>query len=238
LGRHYWPLQNGVFNEIEYLSRQELMGDIQLILEQAIKTEMGISATEFSNYSAVLVIPDLFEKNYVNEMTRLLFQDMGFGKVAYLQVFSLPYRHNTYIQESVSATFGAGLSHACVLDVGAQTTTIACVDEGAIIPDSRINMKYGGDDITDYWTRLLLRSAYPWPDLDLHKSVDFRVLQYAKERSCTLFESEVAMQLGESVIRNKGAKTKKFSWRVYDEIFLAPLVPPILSIPRTTETEM
>jgi hypothetical protein len=86
-------------------------------------------------------------------------------------------------------------------------------------------MKYGGDDITDFFTRLLLRSAYPWPDLDLHKSVDFRVLQYAKERWCTLFENEVAMQLGESVIRNKGEKTKKFSWRVYDEVYLAPLVP-------------
>lgn len=66
------------------------MGDIQLILEEAIKSEMGISATEFPNYSAVLVIPDLFEKNYVNEMTRLLFQDMGFGKVAYLQVSLFP----------------------------------------------------------------------------------------------------------------------------------------------------
>lgn len=229
-----------MFNEIEYLSRQEMMGDIQLILEQAIKSEMGISATEFSNYSAVLVIPDLFEKTYVNEMTRLLFQDMGFGKVAYLQVSplsSLSHTANTYIQESVSATFGAGLSHACVLDVGAQTTTIACVDEGAIIPDSRINMKYGGDDITDFWTRLLLRSAYPWQDLDLHRSVDFRVLQYAKERWCTLFESDVAMQLGESVIRNKGQKTKKFSWRVYDEIFLAPLVTFTSSYPYP-ETEM
>ena len=79
-----------MFNEIEYLSRQELLGDIQLILEQAIKSEMGITATEFSNYSAVLVIPDLFEKNYVNEMTRLLFQDMGFAKVAYLQVRPTP----------------------------------------------------------------------------------------------------------------------------------------------------
>ena len=90
MGRHYWPLQNGVFNEIEYLSRQELLGDIQLILEEAIKSEMGIAATEFSNYGAVLVIPDLFEKNYVNEMTRLLFQDMGFAKVAYLQVRPTP----------------------------------------------------------------------------------------------------------------------------------------------------
>lgn len=86
LARHYWPIQNGVFNEVEYLSRQELMGDIQLILEDAINSEMGISANEFSNYHALLVIPDLFEKKFIYEMTRLLFQDMGFGKVAFLQV--------------------------------------------------------------------------------------------------------------------------------------------------------
>jgi actin-related protein 8 len=98
------------------------------------------------------------------------------------------------------------------------------VDEGAVIPDSRINMKYGGDDITEYWARLLLRGSYPWAELDLAKSVDRRVLQAAKERWCTLFESEVAMQLGESVVRNRGQKTKKFSWRMYDEVFLAPMV--------------
>lgn len=85
-------------------------------------------------------------------------------------------------------------------------------------------MKYGGDDITDYWTRLLLRSSFPWPDVDLVKSVDRRVMQFAKERWCTLFESDVAMQHGESIIRNKGQKTRKFSWRVYEEIFLAPMV--------------
>ena len=124
----------------------------------------------------------------------------------------------------MSATFGAGVSHACVVDIGAQVTTISCVDEGAVIPDSRISMKYGGDDITEYWARLLLRGSYPWAELNLAKSVDRRVLQAAKERWCTLFESDVAMQLGESVVRNRGQKTKKFSWRMYDEVFLAPMV--------------
>ena len=98
------------------------------------------------------------------------------------------------------------------------------MDEGAVIPDSRINLKYGGDDITEYWTRLLLRASFPWPDLDLARSVDRRVLQYAKERWCTLYENEVAMQVGESIIRNRGEKTRKFSWRVYEEVFLAPMV--------------
>jgi len=124
----------------------------------------------------------------------------------------------------VCATFGAGLSNACVVDIGAQTTTIACVDEGAIIPDSRINMKYGGDDITEYFTRLLLRASFPWQELDLAKSVDRRVMQVAKERYCTLWENDVSMQIGESVIRKFGEKARKFSWRVYEEVFLAPLV--------------
>jgi hypothetical protein len=62
------------------------MGDIQLILEGAIQSEMGIKPSEIANYNAVFVIPDLFDKSYVNEMTRMLFQDMGFSKVAFMQV--------------------------------------------------------------------------------------------------------------------------------------------------------
>lgn len=90
LARHYWPLKNGVFNEVEYLSRQELIGDIQLILEDAINSEMGIDVNDYGNYSAVLVIPDLFEKSQIYELTRLLFQDMGFSKVAFLQAHPHP----------------------------------------------------------------------------------------------------------------------------------------------------
>lgn len=62
------------------------MGDIQLIIEDALKTEMGITSNDMSNYSVVLVIPDLFDKTYIYEWTRLLFQDMRFSKVAYFQV--------------------------------------------------------------------------------------------------------------------------------------------------------
>jgi len=62
------------------------MGDIQLILESAIKSEMDINPTDFRNYNAILIIQDLFDKCVTYELTRLLFQDMGFSKVAFLQV--------------------------------------------------------------------------------------------------------------------------------------------------------
>ena len=93
VARHYWPIRNGVFNEVEYLSRQELMGDVQLILDDAIKSELNIKAVDYSNYNAILVIHDLFDKSVIYEMTRLLFQDMGFSKVAFLQVNHLKRRH-------------------------------------------------------------------------------------------------------------------------------------------------
>ena len=62
------------------------MGDIQLILDDAIKSELNINAVDYSTYNAILVIQDLFDKSVIYEMTRLLFQDMGFAKVAFLQV--------------------------------------------------------------------------------------------------------------------------------------------------------
>lgn len=40
-------------------------------------------------------------------------------------------------QESLAATYGAGISTACVVDIGAVTSSIACVDEGLVISDSR-----------------------------------------------------------------------------------------------------
>jgi actin-related protein 8 len=40
-------------------------------------------------------------------------------------------------QESTCATFGAGTSMACVVDIGAQKTSVSCVEDGLCIPDSR-----------------------------------------------------------------------------------------------------
>lgn len=40
-------------------------------------------------------------------------------------------------KESLAATYGAGMSSACVVDIGAKTTSVACVDEGLVMADSR-----------------------------------------------------------------------------------------------------
>lgn len=40
-------------------------------------------------------------------------------------------------QESLAATYGAGISNSCVVDMGAVTTSIACVDDGLVLHDTR-----------------------------------------------------------------------------------------------------
>lgn len=40
-------------------------------------------------------------------------------------------------QESVCATFGAGVSSACVVDIGDQKTAISCVEDGLSQKKSR-----------------------------------------------------------------------------------------------------
>lgn len=45
-----------------------------------------------------------------------------------------------FSQESLAATYGAGISNACVVNIGATTTNIACVDEGMVLSETRYAM--------------------------------------------------------------------------------------------------
>ena len=80
--------------------------------------------TRFQNFSVVLVIPDLYNRTYVRELVHLLLATMGFKQLCAQQ-------------ESLAATYGAGMSNACVVDIGSKITTISCVDEGLVPPDTR-----------------------------------------------------------------------------------------------------
>lgn len=40
-------------------------------------------------------------------------------------------------QEAYCAIFGAGMSSACVVDIGAQETSVTCVDEAMLLAETR-----------------------------------------------------------------------------------------------------
>lgn len=152
-------------------------------------------------YSVILVIPDASSHSYLRAFSNLLLAKMGFKQLS-LQ------------QETLGATFGAGLSAACVVDVGASRTSIACVEDGTVISDTRCDtfaasplrsryqevdrlllrlfsayrqsLAYGGNDLTRWLGELLKRSEFPYAELNLQDAMDLKLLQGLKEKVTTL----------------------------------------------------
>ncbi|KAI5962795.1 ARP8 [Candida theae] len=204
-----YPMINSNFNEFcpEYKSRQDLLGDLVHIIEDALQ-KMEIS--QLANFKIMLIIPDLYDKAYVETWCDLLLRFIGFGKVGILQ-------------EAVAATFGAGASTACIVDVGAHTTKVSCVDEGMIVNDSRTLLNYGGDHITEAFVKLMLENWFPYRDINVVNSYDWQLAQSLKENFITFQDADIAVQLYNFYKRNPFKSTEKFEFKVFDEVMLAPM---------------
>ncbi|KAH9992981.1 nucleus protein [Russula compacta] len=205
-----WPIWGSRFNMRDYSSVAMIIDDIETILETSLQGSLGISRQEYKDYSAVLVIPDYYDRPYVRDMIQLLLVRMGFKQLCVQQ-------------ESLAATYGAGISSACVVDIGATTVSIACVDEGMVVPETRIYLNMGGDYITEFLYVLLDRIHFPYRDIDLARSYDWSVMEDLKSRLCTLTEENVALNLYDFVVRRPRRPAEKYGLRAYDEIILAPM---------------
>lgn len=206
----FWPLRYGWYNEFEYHEKKDLYNDIATIIEEAIKDQLNLRRKrDWVQYGCVFVVPDLYERHYISQTLEMLMRDLGFGKVC-------------FIQESLAATFGAGYTTACVVDVGAQKTSICCVEEGMCIENSRINLKYGGADVTETFVRMMLHDHFPYDDINLKRRYDFLLAEELKSKFCTMNESDISPQLFDFHLRVSGQDTRKYSFKTYDEVLLAP----------------
>ncbi|KAL9713508.1 Actin-like protein arp8 [Leucoagaricus gongylophorus] len=123
---HYmvrYPIYNRNFNLRDYPSVRVVLSDLEVLIRRGLQEKCDLQQRDYKNYSVILVIPDLYDRAYVCEFLNLL-TSMGFKRFCAQQ-------------ESLAATYGAGVSNACVVDIGATTTSIACVEEGMVIPDTR-----------------------------------------------------------------------------------------------------
>jgi actin-related protein 8 len=212
-----WPIRNGWFNERDYKQKNLLLSDYFCIIQDAIQYDMGIDRKEWTNYSCVFVVPDLYEKFLVVESLHELMTGFGFRRVC-------------FIQESLASSFGAGYSISCVLDIGAEKTSICCVEDGMCVEDSRINMKYGGQDVTELFFKMMLHDHFPYPEIDLNKRHDFLLAEELKCLHATMDDSNLPIP---SVnldfhLRISGQDTRRYSWRAYDEVLLSIMVGFIL----------
>lgn len=106
-----------------------------------------------------------------------------------------------------------------------------------------MSLNIGGDDITEFLYVLLERINFPYRDMDLRRSYDWNLMEDLKSRLCTLAEvrspnpyiriqlkspqGDVALNLYDFVVRRPDRPTEKYGLRAYDEIILAPMVPPV-----------
>ncbi|KAJ1642797.1 actin-like protein arp8, partial [Coemansia asiatica] len=205
------PVKNGCFNIEDYANVEDVLGDVESIWTSAIERELGIRRRDLAKFGVVLVVPDIFSRAEVAALSDMLLRHMRFG-------------HLLLQQSSTLVTFGAGISTACVVDVGAQKTSIACIEDGFCYPESRVNVMYGGDDITRFLFNLFERSRFPYAEASLHRMYDWLMLNELREKYCTMKLSDVNIRLRDFFVRQPHQQhTRKYSFKTYDEAYHAPL---------------
>lgn len=206
------PLRQGCFNEADYTSKDELLRDFSLVLEEAIINQLGLARRrDWQQYSCVFVIPDLYDRNYVTAVLELLMRNFGFSRVC-------------FIQESLSGSYGAGFATCVIVDVGAEKTSVCCVDEGMCLENSRVNLKFGGKDVSETFVRLMIAAQFPYRELDVNRRYDFLLAEELKQKFCTLSVQDFTAQQYEFYLRIHEQNTRHYLFKAYDEVILAPMV--------------
>lgn len=207
----WWPMRCGWWNEDDYTSQEHLYDDFETLLDRALRQELGLTTnSEWQQYSCVFVIPDLYDKKYVEQILRSCMTWFEFNKVC-------------FVQEGMAATFGAGYTQACVVDVGAQKTSVTCVEDGLVMEDSRINMKYGGYDITETFIKMMLYDNFPYQDINLQRRYDFLLAEELKMKHCTMSQADISVQVNNFHVRAPNQSTRKYTFKTYDEVILSPM---------------
>lgn len=147
------------------------------LLRGALADHLGIRGSQCGAHAVSLVVPDSWHPCEVGE-----FVDLLLSRLAFREVF--------LCRESVAACFGAGLTSACVVDLGAAHTTIVCVEDGLLLPRTRVALNYGGRDIDDVLAAAIADKPF-WSERT-------RLLTDAEARG-PADESIVALRLAEQV---------------------------------------
>ena len=113
-----WPLYGGHVNARDYPSNQLVLSDIEVVLRETLSTSLSIDQKSYNvrlspslpsvqykippwdsfivfvvfikDYSAVLVIPDLYERTYVKDLIDILLLKMGFKQICVQQASLTP----------------------------------------------------------------------------------------------------------------------------------------------------
>ena len=89
---------------------------------------------------------------------------------------------------------------------------------------SSLNLKYGGQDVTTVLMEMMLSYSFPYRDINLRRRYDFLLAEELKAKYATLNDSDISVQAHDFHLRAPEQDTKKYHFKTYDEVMLAPLV--------------
>ncbi|MFS7926044.1 putative Actin family, ATPase, nucleotide binding domain-containing protein [Helianthus anomalus] len=174
------PIRRGHLNISQYYPMQQVLEDIQAIWDWILIDKLHIPHSERNMYSALIVVPETFDNREIKEILSIVLHDLRFSSAV-------------VHQEGLAAVFGNGLSTACVVNIGAQVTSVICVEDGVALPHTQMTLRFGGEDVSRclLWTQ---RHHQTWPPIRtdaLAKPIDLLMLNRLKESYCQIYEGEV-----------------------------------------------
>lgn len=209
----HFPIQRGELNVHTERggSLQATLSHLERIWCHALEQKLAIPKRELGTYSAVLVVNDVYVRRHLREGMTLLLQRLGFQRCF-------------LVQDSVAATYGAGLGYGCVIDIGAQKTSISCIEDGISQLDARVRLNYGGGDIDQVLLMLLRKCGFPYRECNVQDSyADARLLDELKERFCHLNANVCGAQEKHFTLRRQSGQWVRYALQVGDEVIMAPL---------------
>lgn len=174
------PIRRGHLNISQHYPMQQVLEDLYAIWDWILTEKLHIPRSERNLYSAILVLPESFDNREIKEMLSIVLRDLRFTSAV-------------VHQEGLAAVFGNGLSTACVVNMGAQVTSVICVEDGVALPNTEKILPFGGEDISRclLWTQRLHQT---WPQIHtdiLTKPMDLLMLNRVKESYCEIKEGEI-----------------------------------------------
>ncbi|KAM6256901.1 actin-related protein 8 isoform 3-T3 [Porphyrio hochstetteri] len=208
----HWPIRRGQLNLHTGPggSLTAVLADLEVIWSHAIQKYLEIPLKDLKYYRCILLIPDIYNKQHVKELVNMILMKMGFSGIV-------------VHQESVCATFGSGLSSACIVDVGDQKTSVCCVEDGVSHRNTRLCLAYGGSDVSRCFYWLMQRAGFPYRDCQLTNKLDCLLLQHLKETFCHLDQDISGLQDHEFQIRHPDSPALLYQFRLGDEKLQAPM---------------
>lgn len=227
----HFPYKRGDLNVHSGVSGSlsSVLTDLVTIWRWMIQFKLGIPITDLEKYRCVLLIPDIYKRGHLKHLVSVILNELGFGNCF-------------LVQESVGATFGAGLGYACVVDVGDQKTAVSCVEDGISHKTTRLRMDYGSGDVCQTLAWLVQKSAFPYTQWNEKLPQDAMLMRTLYQDFCHINLDVCGPQEKYFTVHKPGTDVKRYTLQVGDECIISPLAmfnTDLLSItgPKNTQTQ-